>query len=150
MDHARMANMARAKDTFCFESELLPFKLFAPIKRWLKVFQKTWNPPQWLKSSVCSWFSLGGTGLSRGGVSECKLLERVLRWLWRWLFSYRVAPNGVERNPISCSRPMDGINPSILQSVEGWTPTLPPKQVPGEVDEGLWALWLMDQTSQSS
>lgn len=39
------------------------------------------------------------TSLSLGGMSESKFLKRLLKrtWLWCGLFSYSVAPNGVER-----------------------------------------------------
>jgi len=126
MERARMANVARAKETFCFQSKLLSLKLFARLKHGsqrprrdgfdISETQKSRNSPRWLKISPCSWFSCGGTRLSRGALSESRLPERIPRstWLWCWLFSDRLTPNGVERKTLSCSRPVDGINPSYL------------------------------------
>lgn len=114
--------------------------------------QKTWNPSQWLKCSVCPWFSLCGTSLSRGGMSESKLLERVLRrsWLGCWLLSYTVVSDGMEGRTFSFSRPVDGISPSslpspmrsqVFQPVKSRSPTLrlPPREVRGDTGEGLCA-----------
>lgn len=102
MDRARMANTACAKETFCFEGKWLPFYAVCsnqalaqrPRRDGFAILetQKTWNPPRWLKSSVCSWFSLGGTSLSCGGMSESKLLERVLRGTWLWCFPIEWPP----------------------------------------------------------
>lgn len=92
-------------------------------KRWLCHLRdsKAWNPPWWLKSSFCFWFSLCGTSLSRGGMSESKLLERVLTrtWLWMWVVFLWAAPNGVERKspvpvPWMASIPPPSFLPRVL------------------------------------
>lgn len=132
--------------------------------RWFWEIQKTWNPAWRLKSTVCSCFSLGGTSLSHCSMSESKLLERVLRrsWLWCWLFSYRLPSNGMERKTVSpahvlwiASIPPPSCLPRVLRFFsqsrgEVWHWGCLPGRSQGEAGERLWALWLMDQTSQSS
>lgn len=69
--------------------------------RWLWCFRnsKELKPFMVIKELALLLFFSCGTSLSRGGMSESKLLERVLRrtWLWCGLFSYRLVPTGVER-----------------------------------------------------
>lgn len=176
MDHARLANVARAKETFCFESKWLPFNQFAPIshlpegQREMALsslrLKTTWKPLWWLKGSGCPRFSLHGTSLSRGGLSGSKLLEGVLRrsWLGCWLFSYRLAPSGMERKTLLFLVPWIASIPrlwsptfsQVFQPVKGISPRLklPPRLIPGDSGVGLpacdwWARPLNGLVDQS-